>query len=113
MSDYNIGMARTRTGRHRSLIPAVVAAFTMLTSTVSLAQPDPTTLRRCRRYAENAVTAYVYNRQEHCNYTGIQWHANTDGHFNWCVSVPWVLSPVRKLAKITAQKVNQGHRSEN
>src|SRR5262245_22181886 len=27
--------------------------------------------------------------------------------------LPGVLSPVRKLAKITAQKVNQGHRSEN
>ena len=43
-------------------------------------------LKRCERYAEDAVFQSKENRRLGCNFTGPQWQDNPDYYISWCLS---------------------------
>ncbi|NQU58519.1 MAG: hypothetical protein HQ513_14905 [Rhodospirillales bacterium] len=42
---------------------------------------------RCRQYANVAVKQYGLNLSRRCGFAGRLWNANTNYHYNWCMSV--------------------------
>ncbi len=50
--------------------------------------PSRQDVKRCRRYAQTAVTQNAQNIKRGCGFTGPEWHSDYERHNQWCLKSP-------------------------
>lgn len=58
--------------------------------------------RRCRNYAETAVSQQHQNLERRCGFSGGRWMADFNAHYQWCLQVPQSAAATENRARTQA-----------